>query len=61
MGKKLKILFANIPTPGKRFVVDLKEGLEQHADVVWDHQEFRNMKNEYDIMHIHWPEYLSFE
>ena len=61
MGKKLKILFANIPTPGNRFVVDLKEGLEQHADVIWDHQEFWNMKNEYDIIHIHWPEYLSFE
>ena len=42
-------------------MLDLKEGLEQHADVVWDHQEFWNMKNEYDIIHIHWPEYLSFE
>ena len=61
MGKSLKILFANIPTPSNRFVLDLKEGLEQHADVVWDHQEFWNMKNEYDIIHIHWPEYLSFE
>jgi len=61
MEKRLKILFANIPTPGNRFVVDLKEGLEQHADVVWDHQEFWNMKNEYDIIHIHWPEFLSFE
>ena len=59
--KPLKILFANIPTPGNRFVLDLKEGLEQYADVVWDHQEFWNMKNEYDIIHIHWPEYLSFE
>ena len=61
MDKSLKILFANIPTPSNRFVLDLKEGLEQHADVVWDHQEFWNMKNEYDIIHIHWPEYLSFE
>ena len=61
MDKSLKILFANIPTPGNRFVLDLKEGLEHHADVVWDHQEFWNMKNEYDIIHIHWPEYLSFE
>ena len=61
MGKKLTILFANIPTPGNRFVVDLKGGLVQYADVVWDHEEFWNMKNEYDIIHIHWPEYLSFE
>lgn len=61
MEKRLKILFANIPTPGNRFVVDLKESLEQHADVVWDHEEFWKMENEYDIIHIHWPEYLSFE
>ena len=61
MEKRLKILFANIPTPGNRFVVDLKEGLEQHAGVVWDHEEFWKMENEYDIIHIHWPEYLSFE
>jgi len=61
MGKKLKILFANIPTPSNRFVLDLKEGLEQHADVVWDHQEFWKMENDYDIIHIHWPEFLSFE
>jgi hypothetical protein len=59
--KRLKILFANIPTPGNRFVVDLKEGLEQHADVVWDCDEFWAMKNDFDIIHIHWPEYLSFE
>ena len=59
--KRLKVLFANIPTPGNRFVVDLKEGLEQSADVVWDCDEFWKMENEYDIIHIHWPEYLSFE
>ena len=61
MEKRLKILFANIPTPGNRFVLDLKEGLEQYGNVIWDHQEFWNMKSEYDIIHIHWPEYLSFE
>lgn len=59
--KRLKVLFANIPTPGNRFVVDLKEGLEQHADVDWDCDSFWAMDKEYDIIHIHWPEYLSFE
>lgn len=56
-----KILFANIPTPGNRFVLDLKEGLEDFAEVIWDFEEFWKMENEYDIIHIHWPEYLSFE
>jgi hypothetical protein len=59
--KRLKILFANIPTPGNRFVVDLKEGLEKYVDVVWDYDEFWAMENDYDVIHIHWPEYLSFE
>lgn len=59
--KRLKILFANIPTPGNRFMVDLKEGLERYAEVVWDCDEFWKMENDYDIIHIHWPEYLSFE
>ncbi|KGE86620.1 MAG: glycosyltransferase [Flavobacteriaceae bacterium] len=59
--KRLKILFANIPTPGNRFVVDLKEGLEQYAEVTWDCNEFWKMEKDYDIIHIHWPEYLSFE
>ncbi|WP_053971342.1 glycosyltransferase [Mangrovimonas sp. ST2L15] len=57
----MKILFACIPTPLNRFMVDLKEGLEQHAEVVWDCDEFWAMKNDYDVIHIHWPEYLSFE
>ena len=59
--KRPRILFANIPTPGNRFVIDLKEGLEKYADVVWDYNEFWSMENHFDIIHIHWPEYLSFE
>ena len=59
--KKIKILFANIPTPGNRFVVDLKEGLEVYADVTWDCESFWKMESHFDIIHIHWPEYLSFE
>ena len=42
-------------------MIDLKEGLEKHAEVIWDYKEFWNCKNNYDIVHIHWPEYLSFE
>lgn len=59
--KRPRILFANIPTPNNRFVVDLKEGLEQYADIDWDYQAFWAMDKKYDIIHIHWPEYLSFE
>ncbi len=57
----MKILYANIPTPNNRFMVDLKKGLEEHADVTWDCDEFWKCEKEFDIVHIHWPEYLSFE
>lgn len=57
----MKILFACIPIPGNRFVEDLKRGLEAHAEVVWDYKEFWACSTPYDVVHIHWPEYLSYE
>lgn len=57
----MRILFACIPTPYNRFMADLKIGLERHAEVVWDCNEFWACNNHYDIVHIHWPEYLSHE
>lgn len=42
-------------------MADLVIGLRKHADVVWDFHEFWNCKNHYDIVHLHWPEYLSDE
>ena len=57
----MKILFATIPQPANRFVRDLKEGIEKHAEVIWDHEEFWKCENHYDVIHIHEPEYLSFE
>lgn len=59
--RKLKVLFANIPTPGNRFVLDLQEGLEPYADVTWDCDLFWSKNEDFDVVHIHWPEYLSFE
>lgn len=40
---------------------DLKLGLEEYAEVVWDYEEFWKCENEYDIVHLHWPEFLSYE
>lgn len=57
----MKVLIACIPNPQNKYMTDLVEGLETFATVTWDFQEFWNMKNDYDIVHIHWPEYLSFE
>ncbi len=38
--EKLKILFACIPTPGNRFMIDLKNELErENCIVISDHEE----------------------
>jgi hypothetical protein len=57
----MKVLFATIPQPANRFVSDLKDGIGKHAEVIWDHDEFWKCENHYDVVHIHEPEYLSFE
>lgn len=57
----MKILIANFPLQFNLFLDDLKKGLEEHAEVVYDYEEFWTCKNQYDIVHIHWPEFLSYE
>lgn len=57
----MKILFANFILTGNRFMEDLKIGIEAHAEVVWDYEEFWKCENEYDIIHLHWPDFLSYE
>ncbi|GHB37188.1 glycosyltransferase [Mongoliitalea lutea] len=57
----MKILFANFILKGNLFMEDLKQGLEQHAEVIWDFEEFWKCENHYDIIHLHWPEFLSYD
>ena len=40
---------------------DLKIGLEEHAQVVWDYEAFWECDQGFDIVHLHWPEFLSYE
>ena len=61
MGKKLKILFATIPQPKNRFVSDLQDGIGKYANVLYDYESFWNCDQQFDIVHIHEPEYLSYE
>ena len=57
----MRLLVANIPLPANRFLVDLNEALEQRLDLVHDHNLFWNMEGEFDVVHLHFPEYLTFE
>ena len=53
----MKILFANFILQGNRFMEDLKIGLEEHAQVVWDYEAFWNFDQDVDIVHLHLPEF----
>jgi len=57
----VKILFACIPTPLNRFLFDLKNALADHCQVVHDHELFWKCQGDFHIVHIHWPEYVSYE
>lgn len=57
----MRILVANIPLPANRFLVDLNASMQRSAAVVHDHEAFWNMEGDYNIVHLHFPEYLTFE
>jgi hypothetical protein len=58
---RLRILLACIPAPGTRFLEDWKNSLATDCDVVHDHHEFLHGDGPFDVVHFHWPEYISFE
>ena len=57
----MRILVANIPLPANRFLVDLNASLSHHVELVHDHEVFWNMQGDYDIVHLHFPEYMTYE
>ncbi|MEY3227284.1 MAG: hypothetical protein RLZZ536_1903 [Planctomycetota bacterium] len=56
----MKILTANIPLPQNRFVKDLNSALTGHAELVHDEQLFWNREGDFDVVHLHFPEYMTF-
>jgi glycosyltransferase involved in cell wall biosynthesis len=58
---KIRVLLACVPAPGSQFLQDWKSSLSAECDVVHDHARFWSGTEQFDIVHIHWPEYLSFE
>ena len=57
----MRTLVANIPLPSNRFLVDLNEALTHYVDLVHDHEAFWNMEGDFDVVHLHFPEYLTYE
>lgn len=54
-----KVLVANIPLPANRFLVDLNTALKQRCDLTHSSDAFWNMEGEFDVIHLHFPEYLT--
>ena len=57
----MRVLVANIPLPNNRFLADLNEALSRATSLVHSHEHFWAMSGDYDIVHLHFPEYLTPE
>lgn len=56
----MRVLVANIPLPQNRFLVDLNEALSRQCALVHSSDVFWNMEGEFDIVHLHFPEYVTY-
>lgn len=57
----MRVLVAQIPMPRNRFLVDLNAELAQRCDLTHAGDAFWQMTGGYDVVHLHFPEYLTFE
>lgn len=58
----MKILVANIPLPTNRFLVDLHAAMEGLGiDLEQSHEKFWEQTGDYDVVHLHFPEYATFD
>jgi hypothetical protein len=46
--------------PQNRFLVDLNAGISKHCELQQSCDAFWNMEGDYDVIHLHFPEYLTF-
>ena len=56
----MRVLVANIPLPQNRFLVDLNQKIGRQTDLTHDEKLFWNCQGEFDVLHLHFPEYLTF-
>lgn len=60
MNPVMRVLVANIPLPANRFLADLNGALSRHVKLDHSSDAFWNMEGDYDLVHLHFPEYLTF-
>ena len=59
--RKLKVLVAQIPMPRNRFLVDLNEKIAESCFLHHSSDDFWEMKGDFDVVHLHFPEHLTYE
>ena len=57
---KIRVLVANIPLPSNRFLVDLNGALAGMCDLTHSADQFWSMQGDFDVVHLHFPEYMTF-
>jgi len=56
----MRVLVANIPLPQNRFLVDLHAALGGMCELKHSSDAFWQMEGDFDVVHLHFPEYLTF-
>jgi hypothetical protein len=56
----VRVLVANIPLPSNRFLVDLNEAIACQSELLHSSDAFWSMHGEFDVVHLHFPEYLTY-
>lgn len=57
----MRVLVANIPLPANRFLVDLNSAIAEHCELEHSSDVFWAMNGAADVVHLHFPEYLTYE
>ena len=57
----MRLLIAQIPMPQNRFLVDLNAELAKSCDLIHSSDVFWNMEGDFELIHLHFPEYLTFQ
>jgi hypothetical protein len=57
----MRVLVASIPFPQNRFFLDLNAALGKLCTIEQSSDAFWNMEGDYDVIHLHFPEYLTFQ
>jgi glycosyltransferase involved in cell wall biosynthesis len=57
----MRVLVAQIPMPRNRFLVDLNAELAKRCELTHDCDAFWQMTGGHQVVHLHFPEYLTYQ